>query len=131
MVELVSQPRTLYAGLETTLMFRLSDAQGKPLTDLAPYIGAMGHCVVISEDTATYLHSHPQQLMTPAPDERGGPVVAFHTVFPKPGVYRVWGQFRRPGKGGPGGSDDLVIADFTVEVKAPWVPAKVVNFFVN
>jgi uncharacterized membrane protein len=134
LVELVSQPRALYAGLESTLLFRLSDAQGKPLTDLAPYIGAMGHCVVVSEDSATYLHSHPEQLMTPAPDERGGPVVAFHTLFPKPGVYRVWGQFRRPGRegqGGPGGSDDLIIADFTVEVKKPWVPAKVVNFFVD
>jgi hypothetical protein len=134
MVELVSQPRTLYAGLESTLMFRLSDAQGKPLTDLGPYIGAMGHCVALSEDSRIYLHSHPEQLMAPAAGERGGPVVAFHTVFPKAGMYRVWGQFRRPGGGGQGdseGSDALVIADFTVEVKTPWVPAKVVNFFVD
>lgn len=134
MAELVSQPRALYAGLHSTLMFRLSDAQGKPLTDLGPYIGAMGHCVALSEDSRIYLHSHPEQLMTPLEGERGGPVVAFHTVFPKAGVYRVWGQFRRPGgagqgdtggsaggspRGSAGGSDGLVIADFTVEVREP------------
>jgi hypothetical protein len=135
MVELVSEPRTLYAGLHSQLLFKLSDAQGRPLTDLGPYIGAMGHCVIVSEDSEEYLHSHPEQLNTPGPEDRGGPVVAFHAVFPKAGRYRVWGQFRRPartGQGNTGGvGDDLIIADFTVEVHTSLVPAKVVNFLVD
>ncbi|HVX85871.1 MAG TPA: DUF2231 domain-containing protein [Phycisphaerae bacterium] len=126
-VQLVSQPRTLYAGLHSELVFKLSDARGRPLTDLAKYIGAMGHCVALSEDTADYLHSHPEQLMTPTDADRGGPVVAFHAIFPKPGRYRIWGQFRRPART-PGMPDDLIIADFTVEVKAPLVPARLINF---
>ena len=64
-VQLVPQPRTIYAGLHTELLFRLSDAVGQPVSDLQPYLGAMGHCVAISEDTTLYLHSHPEQLHTP------------------------------------------------------------------
>ena len=41
-------------------------------------------------------------------------MVAFHTLFPKPGRYRVWAQFHR--------GDQLVIAEFTVEAKQSWVP---------
>ncbi len=129
-VQLASQPRTLYAGLHTELVFTLSDAQGKPLTDLAKYIGAMGHCVAISEDTADYFHSHPEQLMTPSDTDRGGPTIAFHAIFPKPGRYRIWGQFRRPART-PGQPDDLIIADFTVDVKTPLVPARLINFLVT
>jgi hypothetical protein len=118
-VEMITQPRNPLAGLHATLLFRTSDALGRAVTDLRTYLGAMGHCVILSEDTREYLHCHPTQLTTPGPNETGGPTVAFHTRFPKPGRYRVWAQFRR--------GDTLIIAPFTVEVSAPPVPASVLN----
>ena len=122
-VELLTQPRTLYAGLHATLLFHLSVSDGRPLTDLQPYIGAMGHCVLISEDTTAYLHCHPEQLLTPKPDDHAGPDIAFHTLFPKPGRYRLWAQFRR--------GDQLLIAPFTVNVEQPLLPPALINIFLN
>ena len=130
--ELVAQPRTIYAGLHADLLFKLSDSQGRPLTDLSPYLGAMGHCVIISEDTREYIHSHPEQLRMPGPEERGGPAVSFHAMFPAAGRYRVWGQFKRANAGGGGaGGDKLVVAEFTVDVKNPPVPAGLIRFLLN
>jgi len=108
-VEMIRQPRALVAEREAQLAFRL-ERDGRPVTDLTPYIGAMGHCVVISEDTQTYLHSHPQQFTSALSSEaQGGPEVSFHTVFPAPGRYKVWGQFKR--------GDELIVVDFVVNVE--------------
>jgi hypothetical protein len=119
---LVTSPRTPAAGIETYLLFRFT-ADGQPVTDLEPYLGAMGHCVVISEDGQHYLHCHPEQLWTPKADAHGGPAVTFHTVFPKPGRYKIWGQFQRHGK--------VIVASFVLDVGEPWLPPKVVNFILN
>jgi len=125
--DLIVQPRTLVAGIESTLLFRLS-RDGQPLTDLRSYMGAMGHCVVLSEDTESFLHSHPDMLFPVAPEDRGGPAVAFHTTFPRPGRYKVWGQFRRVNADG---KDEYLIADFVVEVKPSWLPVGLLRFLLN
>ena len=118
-VEMILQPRALVAERETQLAFRL-EHDGRPVTDLTPYIGAMGHCVIVSEDTQTYLHSHPEQFTAMTrPDARGGPEVCFHTMFPKPGRYKVWGQFKR--------GDELIVADFVVNVEKPILPRWLVS----
>jgi uncharacterized membrane protein len=118
-VELISQPRKLTAQRPATFLFRLS-RDGKPMIDLEPYIGAMGHCVIISQDAQLYLHSHPEQL-TPIPS-RGGPEVSFHTQFHKPGKYKIWGQFKR--------GSEIVVADFIVNVGKPFLPSWLVNALV-
>ena len=41
----------------------------------------------------------------------GGPDVIFHTEFPRPGVYKAWGQFQHKGK--------IVIAPFIINVDEP------------
>lgn len=75
---------------------------GQPVTDLDNYLGALGHMVVISQDTEQYLHVHPQDQ----PDQ--GPVIGFHTGFDKPGLYRVFLQINHGGQ--------IRTADFTVNV---------------
>lgn len=119
-VELLSIPRKLVAGTHAQLLFRLA-RNGQPATDLSPYIGAMGHCVIISQDTQTYLHCHPEQLLTPRGDEKGGSDVAFHTTFPRAGRYKIWGQFKR--------GERVLVADFVVDVADPLIPAGIMNFF--
>jgi plastocyanin len=66
--------------------------KGQPITDLAPYLGAMGHMVVLSEDAKQYLHVHPQE------QAGHGPEVAFQTQFEQPGRYRVFFQFNHAGQ---------------------------------
>jgi len=120
--ELIPQPRAICAGLHMQLLFRLS-RNDQPLTDLEPYLGAMGHCVIISQDTRTYLHCHPEQVFAPTAETRGGPVVAFHTTFPTPGRYKLWAQFQRGGK--------VIVADFVLDVRSPLLPPRLVNFILN
>ncbi len=121
--ELLTQPRTLYAGLHAQLIVRLSDAQGKPISDLSPYLGAAGHCVIISQDTQTFIHCHPEQFHITQPGDTFGPEIAFHAQFPTPGIYRLLAQIRR--------GDRLIIAPFTVKVDAPPVPAALLRFLLN
>jgi len=118
--ELIPTPRKLTAATHAQLEFRL-EQNGKPITDLEPYIGAMGHCVIVSDDGQLYLHSHPEQLFPPKPDAKGGPAVAFHTRFPKPGRYKIWGQFKR--------GEKVIIADFVVDVAPSILPAPLMSFF--
>lgn len=69
--------------------FDIKDEQGKPVTDLQPYLGAMGHLVVISADGQRYAHSHPLT------DKPGTSQVKFEVHFPGPGLYKMWGQFQK------------------------------------
>jgi len=70
--------------------FALLDLNEAPVTDLEPYLGAMGHFVVVSADGRQYVHSHPTT---------GGETneVVFDVHFPGPGIYKGWGEFQRGG----------------------------------
>jgi hypothetical protein len=59
--------------------------------DLQPYMGAMGHLVVISADGKQYVHSHT------ASEKTAANVIAFGVHFGKAGIYKGWGQFLRAG----------------------------------
>lgn len=77
---------------------------GQPVTDLDNYLGALGHVVVISEDTERYLHVHPNDQAD------NGPTIGFNTNFEAPGRYRVFLQFNHAGQ--------IHTADFTINVTA-------------
>ncbi len=76
---------------------------GKPVTNLDNYLGALGHMVIISADTEDYLHVHPME------SEAKGPHIIFNGSFDKPGFYRVFLQFNHEGK--------IQTADFTIQVQ--------------
>jgi hypothetical protein len=78
---------------ETAVRFHLVAADDKPVGDLQPYLGAMGHLVVISASGSDYVHAHPLSEAQTAPDG----AVEFAAHFPKPGIYKAWGQFQRGG----------------------------------
>lgn len=74
------------------LVFKLLDKMGRPITNLEPYMGAMGHLVVISADGKDYVHAH----MDGAEADKG--VVTFEAHFKNPGLYKGWGQFQQNGR---------------------------------
>lgn len=83
----------LKAEKDVTLNFNIKDHRtGRPITNLQPYLGAVGHVVIISEDTEDYLHVHPMDEKAKGPDAK------FMTKFPKSGIYKIWGQFQHEGK---------------------------------
>ncbi len=158
-VAMMPMPMKIVAGQDTMLHFQVRDAKGNPVKDLQPYLGAMGHCVILSSDTNSYLHSHPmsegsdhsmggmntsgmkgmsgslggmpmgdmkmgggsmgnmkmggemkmnQSGLVKAAPKVGGPDVMFHTNFPHPGLYKVWGQFQHRGQ--------IITASYVVNV---------------
>ncbi|MGW4060829.1 hypothetical protein ACWEGE_21270 [Amycolatopsis sp. NPDC004747] len=69
---------------------------GRPVTDLQPYLGAYGHLVALRGGDLGYLHVHPDgepgDGKTPA-----GPAVTFHVEVPSAGTYRLFLDFRHAG----------------------------------
>lgn len=94
----------LLPATDCTMTFTLRRG-GKPVTDLEPFLGAMGHLVMISEDRASFVHSHPRE-QTPVM----GPSVAFNMRFERTGLYKAWGQFQRRGR--------VITVPFVVRVSA-------------
>ncbi len=88
-IALTLSPTPIKAGAATTLTYRVSDKAGD-VTNLEPYLGAMGHLFVLGQDLVTMAHSHPEGM-----DK--GPTVTFMAIFPKPGKYKLWAQFQRAG----------------------------------
>jgi hypothetical protein len=81
---------------EKTVTLKMSSHEaGKPITlnfildktNLEPYLGAMGHVVILDEHATSYLHVHPEDEDQPL----------FATHFEKPGIYKIWAEFKQQG----------------------------------
>ena len=107
----------LRAGADSRLVFRLEDAAtGEPVSDLATYLGAAAHVVVLDERATLFVHTHGEAPRAGAGHgstaSKGpyGPEIEFHHAFPAPGLYKIWGQFQM--------ADGRVItADFVIDVQ--------------
>ncbi|MEO3819355.1 hypothetical protein [Plantactinospora sp. B24E8] len=96
----VTYEGTGQVGASTPLLFRVF-ADGNPVTDLQPYLGAYGHLVALREGDLGYLHVHPE------PELVGG-AVKFWLTVPSPGRYRLYLDFQVGGV--------VRTAEFTVTV---------------
>jgi hypothetical protein len=109
-VSLNCQPERLVVSRNVKMTFEITDANGKPIRNLQPLMAAGGHCVIIDAGAREFLHVHPAEEVDNPASWRGGPSVSFLANFPKPGLYRAWGQFQHEGR--------LITVDFTFEVVA-------------
>ena len=85
----------LTSGRESKLRITLTNAaDGRPIQDLEPYLGAAAHMMIVNHSLTTAVHGHPADG-----DNRDGDgvVLFFDVTFPEPGVYRAWLQFQRAG----------------------------------
>ncbi|CAL9647083.1 hypothetical protein SUDANB145_06489 [Streptomyces sp. enrichment culture] len=70
---------------------------GRPVTDLQPYLGAYGHLVALRSGDLAYLHVHPNGEPGDGTTEPG-PAVSFTATAPSAGDYRLFLDFRHEGK---------------------------------
>jgi hypothetical protein len=112
----------LVAGNEASLRFTVSPPPGDT-APLEPYLGMVGHAVVVRDDAQVFIHLHPLGTISMAAQkqlessgaarvggasggmthEMGAPRMAGDTLyfpyaFPQPGSYTVWVQVKRGGR---------------------------------
>jgi YHS domain-containing protein len=112
--------------METPAVFTytIRDRRGRPLRDMQPFIGAMGHLLAISQDGKEVIHTHalhptrPDSMepdairITPAMATEKGPSFSFKMTFPGPGLYKLWAQFMRQNR--------VITVPFTFHVQDLW-----------
>lgn len=87
------KPDSFKVGESITLSFSFADGAVPE-----PYLGALGHVVILDEHGETYLHVHPVSNTE----------TKFETTFAKPGIYKIWAEFQFQGK--------VITYPFTVKV---------------
>jgi hypothetical protein len=93
----------LMTGTEAAMRFTIS-RNGQAVATLEPYLGNLGHLVILREKTLQYLHVHPTS------SGGAGPDISFAGDLTHPGLYRAFLQFQINGT--------VHTAAFTVEVHA-------------
>ena len=109
---------SLSAGSETSLEMHIYK-DGRPATDLHPYLQALAHAIAIDAKDLTYIHVHPVMLLRGTPATSSARVMVYSndrmTVPPdmlirltarEAGTYKLWLQFR--------GGSSLHVASFVL-----------------
>ena len=125
-VKLALSPETPVAGKETTLRYTIMK-NGKPVTDIEPYLSAAMHLAVINEGMQHYfVHAHGDRPgamhhmgheghmashmghSVPA-GALFGPEIEATVVFPAKGVYKIFSEIKHQGR--------VRVLDFMVNVE--------------
>lgn len=69
---------------------------GRPVTDLQPYLAAYGHLVALRDGDLAYLHVHPDGAPGDGRTEPG-PQITFFAEVPSAGDYRLYLDFQHEG----------------------------------
>jgi hypothetical protein len=84
----------LQAGRTAVVIADLTDARGRPVRDLQPWLGALGHLLLVHRGADRFAHAHPDDR--DASLGRNGRI-PFLVRLPEPGAYKGWLQFQRNG----------------------------------
>jgi YHS domain-containing protein len=124
-IELKVHGAPLRMERQAVLTYTIRDRQGRPVRDMQPFIGAMGHLLAISEGGKEVVHTHsvhPTQedgmeadaiRVTPAMATESGPSFSFKLTLPTGGLYKVWAQFLHRNR--------VITVPFTFHVQDLWV----------
>lgn len=83
----------LMAGMEHPLTVTIAK-DGKPVTDLQPYLDTYAHLTAFHEGDAAFAHLHPTTMVD---GDHGGPDLPFHAELPTAGNWRLFLQFQTAG----------------------------------
>lgn len=118
-VTLTATPERIVAGREATLGFHISE-NGRPVTDLEPYLSAPLHLAILLTDLNSFVHAHGELPdgppgHPPVAHVHGevphafGPRIEARVVFPVKGTYQVFGELQHQGR--------VVVISFMVEAE--------------
>ena len=122
-VTLTTSPVRLTAGAPATLDYHM-ERDGKPLTEMNPYLAVPMHISIIRDDLMGFVHTHgllPVSLVGKLlgesihashlflPNKFGPDVEAINVAFPSAGTYHIFGEFSVAGK--------VVVTQFSVRVE--------------
>lgn len=83
----------LMAGMAHPLAVTIT-RNGRPVTDLQPYLGTYAHLTAFHSGDLAFAHLHPTTAVN---GDHGGPELAFHAELPAAGDWRLFLQFRTSG----------------------------------
>jgi hypothetical protein len=110
-MDLALTPRAVIPNQTTQLKFTIHDPwKDRPVKDFQIVHEKLFHMFVVSQDLQFFLHDHP--VFEPAGD------FVYDLAFPKPGMYRILGDFY------PDGATPQLIARTVIVRGAPPPPAK-------
>ena len=89
-VALTGAPKAGVAGPLTITITR----DGRPVTDLQPYLDTYAHVTAIHQGDLAFAHLHPEGTVA---GDRGGPSLTLHAELPSAGNYRMFVQFQTGG----------------------------------
>lgn len=102
-----AMPSDLMKQKELTYSLNI-EQNGKAVTNLEDYLGALGHSVIIKEGTLDFIHTHANDSIGTGGDMQHstdnmaqgakGPKISFTTTFPDSGIYKIFTQFQHMGK---------------------------------
>ena len=108
------KPAVFRAGQKVQLQFRISDPKtGKPVNKFEIVHEKLFHLFIVSQDLNYFVHDHP----VPQPDG----AFFYDEIFPKPGLYRVVGDFY------PSGGTPQLTARTVIAPGAPGEPIPLVQ----
>ena len=84
----------LAAGRDSDLTVQIT-SDGRPVSDLQPYLDTYAHLTAVHVGDAAYRHVHPEQTATAS--KTGGPELHFTVDLPEKGRYRFFLQVQRAG----------------------------------
>jgi hypothetical protein len=122
MVWVHGESKPVIAKQVALFSFEIVGLDGKPASNLEPYMGMGGHAEFIKDDGSVFAHLHPTgsvpmasvAVASPAAmiamhETSVGPVVSFPYGIPTVGQYKIFVQLKRAGKVVTGAFDVTVI----------------------
>lgn len=103
LVTLATDQNVIVSGKETMVTFDINQ-NNQSVTNLEPYLGALGHSVVLHQGNLNFIHAHPVEDVSKLQTGK----VNFMVNFPEAGKYKIFSQFQRNGK--------VFTTDFVVDV---------------
>lgn len=100
-------PDALRAGRTNQLRIVVRDSTSKQV-GMEFFLGALMHLVLVKDDLTVYLHGHAEN------HDKSQPTIFFNQMFPQPGSYKLFAQFRPMKTKLP--PDEAILAEFWVKV---------------
>lgn len=109
---IVQKQSEIKAGEKTALLFRVIK-DGDFVDDLDTYLDSAAHFAIWKEDLSQFMHEHAYMQSSENGGHQGkvntGPNLPVELIFPEPGFYKIFVQFKHKGK--------IITGDFWVEAK--------------